>query len=155
MKINLVGNSVSQESSETKDLDFKTVVRKATVQTVEITNTDDKEWAINPTISTQSDSARGYFTGKQTLVVPAKGKASFEVNYLPKSMTGKQKKADSEEMEDVPHTRSLFFPLPNGSAILYQLKGLSTEPEIEDTIEKTVTARNTENIVIPVKNWSR
>jgi len=55
MKINLVGNSVSQESSETKDLEFKTVVRKATVQTVEITNTDDKEWAINPTISTQSD----------------------------------------------------------------------------------------------------
>jgi len=55
MKINLVGNSVSQESSETKDLEFKTVVRKATVQTVEIVNTDDKEWAINPTISTQSD----------------------------------------------------------------------------------------------------
>lgn len=70
-------------------------------------------------------------------------------------MSAKQKKADSEEMEDIPHTGSLFFPLPNGSALLYQLIGISTEPDIEDTIEKTVTARNFNNIVIPVRNWSR
>ena len=37
LKINLVGNSVSQESSEAKDLELKVVVHEATIQSVEIT----------------------------------------------------------------------------------------------------------------------
>jgi len=70
-------------------------------------------------------------------------------------MTTKQKKADSEEIEDVPHQGSLFFPLPNGSALLYTLRGVATEPDCEGTINETIAARNTTNIVIPVKNWAR
>lgn len=53
-------------------------------------------------------------------------------------MTTKQKKAESEEMEDVPHQGSLFFPLPNGSALLYTLRGVSTEPDVENTINETI-----------------
>jgi hypothetical protein len=53
-------------------------------------------------------------------------------------MTTKQKKAESEDMEDVPHQGSLFFPLPNGSALLYTLRGVSTEPDVENTINETI-----------------
>jgi hydrocephalus-inducing protein len=104
---------------------------------VTIQNTEEKEWTINPTISDSTASA-GFFSGKSTLVVPARGSANYEVTYHPKSMTTKQKKAESEEMEDVPHTGNLFFPLPNGKALLYTLIGVSTEPECEDTITETV-----------------
>lgn len=58
-------------------------------------------------------------------------------------------------MEDVHHQGSLFFPLPNGSALLYTLRGVATEPDCEATFNETIAARNTTNIVIPVKNWAR
>lgn len=70
-------------------------------------------------------------------------------------MTTKQKKAESDDLEDVPHLGSLFFPLPNGSALLYTLKGVATEPDCEEVITETVPARTNQNIVINVKNWAR
>jgi hydrocephalus-inducing protein len=72
------------------------------------------------------------------LVVPARGTANYEVTYLPKTMTKTEKVEDSEETQDVPHQGSLFFPLPNGSALLYTLRGVSTEPDVENTINETI-----------------
>jgi len=131
------------------------MVRKATTQTVKIDNTEDREWAINPTISTPSDSAMGYFTGRSTLVVPAKGSANYEVTYLPKTMTKKKTNAETGEVSHEHHKASLFFPLPNGSALLYNLQGVSTEPEKEDLISDTVIARKQKNFIVPVKNWNK
>ena len=131
------------------------MVRKPTTQSIPIQNTEDREWAINPTISTKSALCQGYFTGKPTLVVPARGTANFEVTYLPKSMTDKEAVADSEDKVDVPHQGSLFFPLPNGTALLYELKGVSTPPEQEGQITETILAKKQHNFIVPVKNWSR
>lgn len=36
------------------------------------------------------------------------------------------------------HKGSLFFPLPNGTALLYKLNGIATEPEAEGLIQETV-----------------
>ena len=111
--LTMMGKCVAQEGSQTQELKFQTVVRKATTQTVAIQNPEDKEWAINPTISTQSDACKGYYAGKATFVVPAKGTANYEVTYLPKTMTTKEKEApDSENMVDVPHQEasSSHFP---------------------------------------------
>jgi len=90
----MMGKSVENEKSQTQELQFQAIVRKATTQQVSITNTEEREWAINPTISTPHDSAKGYFTGRSTFVVPAKGSANYEVTYLPKTMTKKQKVPD-------------------------------------------------------------
>ena len=156
INLTMMGKCVAQEGSQTQELKFQTVVRKATNQTVTIQNTEEKEWAINPTLSTQSDECQGYFSGKPTLVVPAKGSANYEVTYLPKTMTKKEKEsAESESLVDVPHQGSLFFPLPNGTALLYNLLGVSTEPEAEGQITETVIAKKAQNFVVPVKNWGR
>ena len=56
------------------------------------------------------------------------------MTYLPKTMTKKVAVEDSEEMADVPHQGSLFFPLPNGTALLYNLNGVATPPESEGQI---------------------
>jgi len=88
---------------------------------------------INPTISTESDSCQGYFVGRSTLVVPAKQTAQFEISYYPKTMT-KKNAADQYDS----HKGSLFFPLPNGTALLYKINGIATEPDAEATLQETV-----------------
>jgi hypothetical protein len=40
-----------------------------------VQNTEDKEWAINPTISTEGEASKGFFTSKSLLVVPPRGSA--------------------------------------------------------------------------------
>jgi len=51
------------------------------------------------------------------------------------------------------HKGSLFFPLPNGTALLYRLNGVATEPEAEATLNETVQAKKSKFIIIPVRNW--
>lgn len=59
------------------------------------------------------------------------------------------KKADPQDT----HKGSLFFPLPNGTALLYKLSGISNEPEPEGLLNETVQAKKSKFIIVPVKNW--
>jgi len=52
------------------------------------------------------------------------------------------------------HKGGLFFPLPNGTALLYRLVGTATEPDAEGVLSETLTAKRAKSIIIPVKNWS-
>jgi len=159
LELSLMGKSVELDTTTTEELAFTTKVRKTTSQSVTVQNTEDREWTINPTISSEGEAAKGYFVGKSTLVVPARGSAQYEVNYTPKMMSKeiKVKKKDGdqevEETEVETHKGSLFFPLPNGTALLYRLVGTATEPDIEKEIEETVTAKKAKSIIIPVNNW--
>jgi len=88
--------------------------------------------------------------------VPPKSSAAYEVVYMPKTMTKKEKKSEtSEELVDQPHQGSLFFPLPNGTALLYNLKGIATAPQSEGLIQETVQARKQKNFIVKVKNWAK
>ena len=57
------------------------------------------------------------------------------------------------EGNQIPHKGSLFFPLPNGTALLYKLIGVANEPEVEDNIQASVIAKKNTFVIIPVKNW--
>ena len=126
---------------------------------IKVENTEDKEWAINPTISTKESSGLGdFFSGKQTFIVPAKGSANYEVVYLPKTMTSRKVKKAGEEVEttiEELHQGSVFFPLPNGTALLYNLKGTATAPQAEGTITEAIQAKKQKNIIVKVDNWSK
>ena len=155
LTLNMMGKAVAQDSTDTKELMFSTIVRKETSQTIKIDNPEDREWAINPTISTKDDAA-DYFKGVSTFIVPAKGSANYEVVYAPKAMTKQVKKSpESEEMEEKHHQGSVFFPLPNGTAQLYSLKGLATAPQTEGTVQETVEAKKTRNFIVKVQNWAK
>lgn len=56
-------------------------------------------------------------------------------------MTKKEQVADSEDTVDVPHQGSLFFPLPNGTALLYTLNGVAMAPDSEGAITETISAK--------------
>ncbi len=82
------------------------------------------------------------------MVVPAKGQAMYEILYNPKTMT---KKNAADQFET--HSGSLFFPLPNGTAMLYNLVGVATEPESEGLPAESVQAKKAKVIIVPVRNW--
>ena len=81
-------------------------------------------------ISTTLEHCKGYFEGKDTLEVPASGQADFEVFYKPLTMT---KNAQVPDIKDETHEGNLFFPLPDGTAIMYNLIGRSKPPEPSGT----------------------
>lgn len=72
MFFTMMGKCIDQDASTNQNLDFSAVVRKMQKKEVTITNTEDKEWAINPTISTESYDCNGYFVGKPTLNIAPK-----------------------------------------------------------------------------------
>ena len=85
--------------------------------------------------------------------MPPKSTGNYEVVYLPKSMTKKEDEAEGGA--DLPHLGSLFFPLPNGTALLYNLKGIATAPQSEGLIQETVQARKQKNFIVNVHNWAK
>jgi len=90
--LTLLGKCVEQEEGTQAPVQFNAMVRKTVKQTVAVANSEDKEWTINPSISTEAEECKGYFIGKPTLTVPPKGTAQYEITYQPKTMT----KKDSE-----------------------------------------------------------
>ena len=67
-------------------------------------------------------------------------------------MTRREKKEDGTEGEEVLHKGSIFFPLPNGTALLYNLNGQATEPTEEGTITQTIAAKKQKNFIVKVNN---
>jgi len=69
----------------------------------------------------------------------------------------KVKKEDGTEEETGEmdtHKGNLFFPLPNGTALLYRLNGTATKPDADGEIKDTVQAKKAKSITVPLKNWS-
>lgn len=156
LNLTLMGKCVAQDKDATKEIHFETMVRKATTQKVSINNPTEKEWRIKPTISTNIDSIKDYFRGSETLVVPPKGNADYEVTYIPLTMTKTKeitKEGDVKETITIYHEASLFFPLPDGRAEFYNLFGKSDKPDPSGTIEEKVEAKKAKYINIPVENW--
>jgi hydrocephalus-inducing protein len=73
----------------------------------------------------------------------------------PKKVKKKQGDEEVEVEEPTTHNGSLFFPLPNGTALLYRLQGTASAPATEGVIQSKVKAKKSKSIIIPVKNWSR
>jgi hypothetical protein len=54
---------------------------------------------------------------------------------------------------DSPHQGTLFFPLPDGTALVFNLVGVSKPPKPTDTISKEIKAKVAQILILPVKNW--
>lgn len=50
---------------------------------------------------------------------------------------------------------SLFFALPNGGAVLYNLEGFADGPEPASVVELETPAKTTLTFTVPVSNWLR
>lgn len=127
-----------------------TTVRVPFQKKIPIKNPTGKPWKIKANISPSVTSWKGYYTGTDTLSIPANAVADYEVTYEPLSMT---KHDGSEKIKAEFHEATLFFPLPDGAAYSYILKGKATPPNALKDDNITIKAKTDHVQIINVKNW--
>ena len=109
--INLSGKCVPQPKEMVKEVKFDAIVRNVDKQKVIIKNPTPQAWRIKAIVSSNLDSIKGYFEGKEFLEVPANGQAEYEISYKPLTMT---KNPQVPQIKEEVHEGTLFFPLPDG-----------------------------------------
>ena len=151
--LNLIGKCIDQKLENIKEIKLETKVRVPKVEkiTVPVKNPSAKEIRIKAQISANSDVAKGFFQGKDVLVVPPNAQSAvYELTYRPLSMT---KHASVPSIKTESHEGSLFFPLPDGDSLLYNLVGFSLPPDPTDLPELKFKAKEPALQVISMKNW--
>jgi hypothetical protein len=78
------------------------------VKTITLTNTTQTTWRLKPVFENDY-----WFGSKHTIKIPPAQSANYDISYLPLSMT-----IDKQE-----HRGTVFFALPDGGGLLYQLIG--------------------------------
>jgi hydrocephalus-inducing protein len=150
MQLTLNGIGVEQSKDAIQEIIFETTVRVAFSKKISIKNPTPKPWKIKANISATLPAWRGYFTGSDTLQVPANGTADYEVTYEPLSMT---KNETTTKINVEFHEAQLFFPLPDGSAYSYVLKGKANVPHPLKDEPITIKAKSDHVQIITVRNW--
>ncbi|EFC47717.1 hypothetical protein NAEGRDRAFT_78704 [Naegleria gruberi] len=117
-------------------LSFRVAVRQKQNKSVKIDNPTKSDWRLKPVIDNP------FWSGLEYLEVPANSTREYEVTYAPLSMT-----------LNSPHKGTLFFPLPDGKAILYELSGESLDPLPAGSIIKDLYAKEHHIETLFVENW--
>jgi len=134
--LTLTGSCVaSQALSEV--LTFKCAVRASTRKSLTLTNPSSAAWQLRPVI--QHD----FWSGPEFLQVPAGVKAEYMLTYKPMTMTATGSF----------HEGSVFFPIPDGSGLLYKLQGEADTPAADGVIERQLVAKTSHTEVLKVNNW--
>lgn len=63
------------------------------------------------------------------------------------------KNQEVPEIKDEKHSASLFFPIPDGSALMYRLVGSASPPSVAETYDINCKAKEHKVHHIPIKNW--
>lgn len=124
------------------------MVRKEVSQKVTIKNNTPKPWKIKASIS--NEGKFDYFKGKEFIEVNANSQADYEVVYMPLTMTKNQ---EIPEIKDEKHVASLFFPIPDGSALMYRLIGTASPPALAESYDIACKAKFNKVHNITIKNW--
>jgi len=148
--INLFGKCIPQIKESIQEVKFQSKVRTVDKKKIVVKNPTDTPWKIKAIISANLESAKGYFYGNETLEVPKNGQAEYEISYLPLSMTKNDK---APQIKEEKHEGSLFFPTPDGSALLFNLVGEALPPSEAGSFNVNVKTKRSETQTIPVKNW--
>merc|ERR1711871_1495544 len=118
--LTLSGSCEKQPSDNIKEIEFSARVREVDTQKVTINNPTNAAWVVKPAIT------NSFWSGDTHLRIPAKSSGDYEIAYKPLTMTLPQSKIEvndtGEEVEGEPETKrhegSVFFPLPDGTALL-------------------------------------
>lgn len=141
----LTGSCTPMGVEET--VEFSSRVRESVSKSVSLKNPAIKEWVLHPSFSHE------YWSGAETIVVPAGGTTNYDIQYFPLTMT---RGGDGDTTSDDVHKGSVFFALPDGSAVAYSLVGRADPPvaEVAPTDLLLVTSAKKALVVpLPVRNW--
>ncbi|XP_055892829.1 hydrocephalus-inducing protein homolog isoform X5 [Biomphalaria glabrata] len=116
---------------------FQCVVRQTDTRQIMIPNKSNQVWNLKPVIDGE------YWTGPVSFIVEPQQTKSYELTYRPLTMTSENKK----------HTGSIFFPLPDGSGLLFNLVGTAEPPKVLARIQRDVPCKTGYSELLPVFNW--
>ena len=135
--LTLTGRCEPQDAEGVETLAFETRVRGELTKSVSIANGTNAHWSLRPSI------ANAIFSGPELLNVPAGKSVEYPITYRPVAM--------SKEGET--HEGSIFFPVPDGSALMYKLSGTAGEPELSGSVQERVPAKVPKTVAVKVANW--
>jgi hydrocephalus-inducing protein len=99
-------------------LTFECAVRSSATQMISVGNTTLSDWQLKPVVQGQ------FWSGPEFLSVPPNSKADYAVQFLPLTTTA----------EGSMCLGSVFFPIPDGSGLLYRLEGTTLSPAPIETV---------------------
>ncbi|XP_076808093.1 hydrocephalus-inducing protein homolog isoform X2 [Clavelina lepadiformis] len=138
LKFTLTGMCIGTPPSKEVQT-FNCHVRGRDVRSIMIPNRSNQRWTLRPLIDGD------YWTGADTLVVDAQQSRPYEITYRPLTMTTDGKK----------HQGTVFFPLPDGSGLLYNLLGHGDPPKPVASVSRDVPCKTAYVELLNVGNWLR
>jgi hydrocephalus-inducing protein len=126
---------------QTDAVKFNTAVRSPDVKSITLSNRTIYSWHIQPIIEND------YWSGNTTIDVEPGQSKQYDLTFLPLETIG--------QGEAGRHEGSIFFPLPDGSGIMYKLIGVAENPLAQENITKDVISKTLVSESLLVYNWSR
>jgi hydrocephalus-inducing protein len=144
MFLTLTGSAVGKEP-DGQVFSFSTQVRNTEVQKIPIKNVQNCVWRVKPAIDND------YWSGDDMIEIAAGQSKDYMLTYHPLVMTD----GESEDESKHKHKGSIFFPLPDGTALLYKLEGTAAQPnaEADSPIKLEVPSKKVHTVRVPVTNW--
>lgn len=148
--LTLVGGCVKQATSSIKEINFESRVRESSTQQIVIENHTTSPWNLFPVVTGE------HWSCQENVTVPAEGNASVDIVYCPLRMT-ELSPSDSSGASDFNRPErlegSIFFAIPDGTALLYNVHGKATAPACAGAMNLSTPAKKTLPIALSVKNW--
>ncbi|KAJ3074073.1 hypothetical protein HDU98_012192 [Podochytrium sp. JEL0797] len=118
---------------------FSSPVRQADIKSIKIENKTSTLWHIRPVIENES------WTGADFIDIEPNQTKLYDLSFTPFEMTGS---GDGGR-----HEGSVFFPLPDGSGLLYKLNGIADKPSAVATITREVPCKTSFTEILSITNW--
>ncbi|KAL7750642.1 hypothetical protein RI367_003984 [Sorochytrium milnesiophthora] len=138
LKLTLTGICIPQPA-QTELIKFSTPARHPDVKSITLTNKTNVGWYIRPIIENPA------WSGPDVVSVEAGSSAQYDLKFEPLEMAG--------HGENGRHEGSAFFPLPDGSGLLYRLSGVVDKPLPAGTFARELAAKMSITEILPVTNW--
>ncbi|ORZ34407.1 hypothetical protein BCR44DRAFT_1513959 [Catenaria anguillulae PL171] len=133
MEINLSGICIPPPSHN-DIIKFSTPVRTAETRSIVLSNKTSTRWVIRPVIDHAS------WKGAEVVMVEPGSNTAYEITFLPMEMAAE-------------YAGTVFFPLADGSGLLYKLVGAADKPQPVATITRDVTGKKNHVESMTVTNW--
>ncbi|KAJ3206444.1 hypothetical protein HDU82_004517 [Entophlyctis luteolus] len=118
---------------------FSTPVRQSDVKGIKIENKTSTLWHIRPIIENEN------WSGAENIDIEPGQSKVYDVVFTPMETMGA---GDGGR-----HEGSIFFPLPDGSGLLYKLNGVADKPISVGTITREIPCKTQFIEVLAVSNW--
>lgn len=146
--LDLTGAATAR-TAEKDAVTFACEVRKTVSKEIKIVNPTPKTWNLAPVIENEC------FSGAASLTVPPESTTGYKVTYMPLTMTSPRGKDSNSSRLPPAHSGSLFVPLPDGQALLYNLTGTAGPPSMTEVPMREVPSKVPYTEQLSVTNWLR